>query len=212
MNCRPHSAEAKAKIAAALTGNKNCVGRRWTEQQREKAIATFRTQRSPAWKDGQKWCWRCKRFRIPSQFARATGNADGLLNWCRECNRELTREYGREWRRRDYQKNRSKRIAISSAWNRQHPDSVKARGRVRRARKAGSTEHFTIEQWNELCEQYQNRCLCCGETPPRLEPDHVIPLARGGSDTIDNIQPLCPPCNRKKYVRVIDYRVCGKAA
>jgi 5-methylcytosine-specific restriction endonuclease McrA len=28
--------------------------------------------------------------------------------------------------------------------------------------------------------------------------DHIIPLARGGGHTIDNIQFLCPPCNLSK--------------
>jgi HNH endonuclease len=33
-----------------------------------------------------------------------------------------------------------------------------------------------------------------------------VPLSRGGSDDIGNIQPLCGACNRKKFVSVIDYR------
>jgi len=34
-----------------------------------------------------------------------------------------------------------------------------------------------------------------------------VPLTRGGSDSFDNIQPLCGSCNRKKFVNIIDYRL-----
>jgi 5-methylcytosine-specific restriction endonuclease McrA len=40
-----------------------------------------------------------------------------------------------------------------------------------------------------------------------LEADHVVPLTRGGTDDIGNIQPLCGSCNRKKFVDTIDIRV-----
>ena len=40
-----------------------------------------------------------------------------------------------------------------------------------------------------------------------MEADHVVPLTRGGTDDIGNIQPLCGACNRKKFVDTIDFRV-----
>lgn len=53
---------------------------------------------------------------------------------------------------------------------------------------------------------YGEKCLRCGATDRTLTRDHVVPLALGGADTIDNIQPLCGPCNRWKDARVIDFR------
>lgn len=41
----------------------------------------------------------------------------------------------------------------------------------------------------------------------RLTPDHVVPLGKGGSNDISNIQPLCLPCNLKKHNRCTDYRI-----
>ncbi len=40
-----------------------------------------------------------------------------------------------------------------------------------------------------------------------MEADHVVPLTKGGTDDIGNIQPLCGACNRKKFVAIIDYRL-----
>lgn len=64
---------------------------------------------------------------------------------------------------------------------------------------------FTAREWRELCERYDFCCLRCGHRKP-LSPDHIRPLSRGGANTIDNIQPLCEPCNEWKFVKTIDYR------
>jgi HNH endonuclease len=41
------------------------------------------------------------------------------------------------------------------------------------------------------------RCRKCGSTQ-QLHFDHVIPVSRGGANTVANIQLLCGPCNRTK--------------
>jgi hypothetical protein len=43
----------------------------------------------------------------------------------------------------------------------------------------------------------EGRCVKCG-SQERLEYDHIIPLAKGGSNTERNIQLLCETCNRAK--------------
>ena len=41
------------------------------------------------------------------------------------------------------------------------------------------------------------RCRQCG-SDQELHFDHVIPWSRGGANTVQNIQLLCGPCNRRK--------------
>lgn len=74
-----------------------------------------------------------------------------------------------------------------------------------RARRAGATGSFTLQEWRDLCAQFGNVCLCCKRTVP-LTVDHVIPFSRGGTNNIDNIQPLCGTCNRRKGTKTTDYR------
>jgi len=42
------------------------------------------------------------------------------------------------------------------------------------------------------------RCCICGRAGVELQLDHKIPVARGGSDSVDNLQTLCCDCNRGK--------------
>jgi 5-methylcytosine-specific restriction endonuclease McrA len=75
----------------------------------------------------------------------------------------------------------------------------------RKAQKLQNGGDFTAQEWLDLCEFYGNRCLCCGEQVP-LTIDHVIPLSKGGRNSIDNLQPLCLSCNNIKQDKTIDYR------
>lgn len=65
---------------------------------------------------------------------------------------------------------------------------------------------FTIDEWTTLINKYKNMCLCCKRTDVEITADHIIPLSKGGSNTIDNIQPLCRSCNSSKGIKTIDYR------
>lgn len=78
--------------------------------------------------------------------------------------------------------------------------------RVRSARKRSNGGSFTTAQWKQLCDLCDNRCLACGRGDVNLTADHVIPVSKGGSSNIGNIQPLCRQCNVEKGIQTIDYR------
>lgn len=73
---------------------------------------------------------------------------------------------------------------------------------------AGQRLGHTEAEFRELKAQYHYECLCCGKREPeiQLEPDHVVPLAKGGSPCIENIQPLCRSCNSHKRMGTVNYR------
>lgn len=68
--------------------------------------------------------------------------------------------------------------------------------RERMARKDNRTH--TLAQWEDLKRRAKGRCVKCHQKRP-LTRDHIIPVSRGGSDEITNIQPLCHSCNARKH-------------
>jgi len=53
----------------------------------------------------------------------------------------------------------------------------------------------------EVWQRDGGRCVACGSSE-KLEFDHIIAIANGGSNTVRNIQLLCERCNRSKGKRI----------
>jgi 5-methylcytosine-specific restriction endonuclease McrA len=122
-----------------------------------------------------------------------------------EAYRQAHPEYMREYR----EKNADKARERARAYAQSHPTERAIHEEKRRARKLQADGAFTHQEWEALCEYYGYCCLRCGGRVPeiKLTVDHVIPLSKGGSNSIDNIQPLCYSCNMSKRTKAIDYRV-----
>jgi DNA replication protein DnaC len=59
------------------------------------------------------------------------------------------------------------------------------------------TRYIPSKVRREVWRRDQGKCLNCG-SQRRLEYDHIIPVSKGGSNTVRNIQLLCEECNRSK--------------
>ena len=80
------------------------------------------------------------------------------------------------------------------------------RSRVIKRLRIESLSH-SFGEWENLKKQYGYICPSCKQPEPiiTLTEDHIIPLSKGGSDLIENIQPLCLKCNMKKHTKIIKY-------
>jgi len=80
----------------------------------------------------------------------------------------------------------------------------------RRARIKNVGGKYSTQEWEILKKKYNYTCLCCLKKEPeiKLSVDHITPISKGGSNSIENIQPLCKPCNLRKHTKETDYRNC----
>lgn len=122
-------------------------------------------------------------------------------NAWKQSHKDAVREYLRGWKQANKDKVRQHRRTLY----RKNPMSFLIREHRRRARMLSNGGSYTQKQWAALCDWFGNACLRCGVTG-RLTVDHVIPIARGGTNDIANLQPLCGSCNSGKKDRYADYR------
>jgi 5-methylcytosine-specific restriction endonuclease McrA len=88
---------------------------------------------------------------------------------------------------------------------RANPEYMKSKVNKRRTEKTKAGGSYSVEEFLTLCELREYKCLCCGKVRI-LTADHVVPVSKGGTSNIENIQPLCRPCNSKKRAKDTDYR------
>lgn len=111
-----------------------------------------------------------------------------------------------------YKKNRARLLAKQKKWYRENKakvrqyrqsPSVKAkdifRSKERYARTKGSKDNaLTHQQWETIKEHYKHCCVYCGRKMKRLTIDHIVPLSKGGTHTVQNVVPACLRCNCRK--------------
>lgn len=66
------------------------------------------------------------------------------------------------------------------------------------SREQGMTDYWTWSEFMRIAARFNFCCAYCGTKPDRLDPDHVIPLSRGGPNVLNNLLPTCMPCNSDK--------------
>lgn len=84
-----------------------------------------------------------------------------------------------------------------------HRDFIVARLRARqskRRRERGAAKAARTAAYRTLKAAIQRgecHCAACGSTD-RLQVDHILPRAKGGDESPENLQVLCLPCNSSK--------------
>jgi hypothetical protein len=84
-------------------------------------------------------------------------------------------------------------------------NAEKMRG-IRRNRKSLiKAQRFLItdREWARMKARYRHCCAYCGKRSDELQREHVIPIVRGGRDSIGNSLPACPKCNYRKKTKLL---------
>jgi 5-methylcytosine-specific restriction endonuclease McrA len=80
----------------------------------------------------------------------------------------------------------------------------KAHRHNRKAQKRASQGSYTSEQLNEQFQRQKAKCYYCKKKLGKVwHADHVVPLSKGGSNTIDNIVVACEACNLHKSAKLL---------
>jgi len=184
----------------------------------EKSISEFCNQSDSA--DGlRRWCKACdKDYRAANKERRAALNRGYYERNPRTeyyHNRYLANKINhmatmKLWR----SKNPERVVAMAREWRRNNPERVKAQRHLRsqavrnanenarRARKRGAGGVYTSKDVARIFELQRGKCPVCRVTlDSKFHRDHIVPLARGGTNHPDNIQLLCAHCNQTKHAR-----------
>lgn len=128
---------------------------------------------------------------------------------CPECHEALS-----QWWKSRRETHKDQINSFRRSWRDRTPNAH--RGRMRRAKaNGGELGYYSDEQVLEL---YGTNCHICEESidfdAPRqcgkdgwekgFHVDHVIPLSRGGADTIENVRPSHGQCNIIKWATYLD--------
>lgn len=127
--------------------------------------------------------------------------------------RKLNTVYSQRQRKlcREYSKNNKEYVKeLNKMWRNKNIDKILFRNKQRMKRLKNIEGNHTYKEWIELKKQYKYKCAICGISEKELKDlwkdtqftkltkDHIIPISKGGTDYIFNIQPLCISCNSKK--------------
>lgn len=124
----------------------------------------------------EKFCFRCERFLPSGLFSPDRRNACGLTAYCVRCERV---------------RKRGMRSSAEAGWRRGYWERCRLYGI------APVVEPFTRA---DMVVRDGECCAACGVEGSRLEIDHVVPVAAGGSHTLANVRLLCRRCNASKAV------------
>ena len=92
--------------------------------------------------------------------------------------------------------------ARNTAWKKGNPEKVRAESHRRRALKRAAEGSHTADELKALLESQRGKCVYCGISIRKgYHVDHLVALARGGTNWISNIQLTCPRCNTSKGAR-----------
>jgi 5-methylcytosine-specific restriction endonuclease McrA len=162
-----------------------------------------------------KVCKGCGVEKQLSEYYKHPGCKGGVNSKCKVCHylevkRHRQTDRGKEVRRKEglrYRQTEHGKEVIRKARSKYYKTEkgriADRRGQHKRRVKLKDVGTFTNEEWNDRLLEYNHCCAYCYKSFPldELTVEHMIPLSRGGTNTIDNIVPSCRSCNSRKWTK-----------
>lgn len=172
---------------------------------------------------GEKWCYKCKSWKLKSNFSVDRSRWDGLTSTCRVCRstRKSTGPSTHERREKEllgkaWCRGCMNWLQISEVYNgscrphlakyerdRYANDSrYRASRRHRSAQRKRNVAPIPVEAQETLTEQFGGECAYCSNQATSF--DHIEAVSRGGQTLPGFIVPSCVSCNSRKKNKTLD--------
>jgi 5-methylcytosine-specific restriction endonuclease McrA len=106
-------------------------------------------------------------------------------------------------RRRYYVANTKKVIDAQARYAKANAEACKQRSRDYKGRKRAGGGKLSRGRIGALLIEQQGKCKTCSRDLSEIgyHIDHIVALSRGGKHCDENVQALCPTCNRRKHAK-----------
>lgn len=161
---------------------------------------------------GYRYCSGCKTIQTINSFSSSPAKIS-LSSLCRKCNKEYYsdnkekeaargkkyREENKEkisFQRRKYRQNNKEKIATrNKKWQQANPGKIAGYSSSRRAREYNAIPpNQTKSEASEIADFYADK-------PKGYHVDHIVPLAKGGTHSLINLQYLTAEENHRKHAK-----------
>jgi 5-methylcytosine-specific restriction endonuclease McrA len=179
---------------------KSCI----KESRQGKKYQSDGSRSKPIVLPGHKYCRPCNTVKPTSEFFNSKSRSDGLADECKECRKKASMQWKLKNPERDAELRREQQKRAKS-W-------LKPNGRdyVRMRRVSRHTLGLKANRvlFSDVVARDKWVCKICGKPvdkslayPDPFSPslDHVVPVSKGGSHTLGNLQLAHLRCNLKKY-------------
>lgn len=158
----------------------------------------------PIPRDGYKYCSKCEVEKELSSeyFYRKRDSKDGYSPECKECRKLVQKTYRKN--------NQDKIKEYNYKYDRSEIGRKNKRNNVlrRRARKKEADDTLTTDEISHNINYFNNTCAYCGNSfseDTSMNLDHILPIAKRGGTTKENIIPSCARCNQSKGAKYLGH-------
>lgn len=162
----------------------------------------------------ERTCAKCKTIKSIDLYTRRKwpNGRLGFHSYCNPCRNTInvallhkkrqprTRQQRKSLSPADIENKRTRVNASNKQWRMANPDKWKVANRLNRHRRR-ALGNINSTEWIAKVMLLGNKCQVCYKTEPevKITIDHIIPVSKGGTNHIENLQPLCMTCNRRKH-------------
>lgn len=169
-----------------------------------------------------KQCSKCYEQKPLTEFYKHAGRKDGLSSPCKNCCKKDSATWAKNNPQKvkamnaaKYKSNPERYKADSAKWQKENPEKVRVRNskwaKANKEKGASYTQSYRARKNNNnkydisdkfFINLYNSNCIYCGSSK-EIQADHVIPVSRGGAQSVGNLVPACKPCNTSKGAKTI---------